>query len=135
MPILRNVLVVLFTCLLLFPVAEADDTGTVSIVGKNVDSSDSNTFGLMLVVADKTWKVFEPGGRSHFFKTKSGKYVSVPGTNTVFLCNTQDVTSCVKNKDSQAGNLSPLTPSSAKKGDHGSGFAEETGIAFSWEVQ
>jgi hypothetical protein len=135
MPLLRRVLVMLVACLVALPIAVADNTGTVSIVGKNVDTSDTGTFGLMLVLADSTWRVFEPGARSHFFKTKSGKYVSVAGTKTVFLCNTPDLTSCVKNKDSQAGNLSALTPSSAKQGDHGNGFAEETGIAFTWDVK
>ena len=48
----------------------ADDTGTVSMVGKNIDSSDSKTFGLLLVLADKTWREFEAGNATHFFKAR-----------------------------------------------------------------
>jgi hypothetical protein len=116
------------------PLATGDDTGTVSIVGKNVDSSDSKTFGLMLTLATKAWQEFEPGGATHFFKTKRGIYVYVPGTKTIYLCNTSDLGACIQTKDSQAGQLLPIDPSSAKKGDHGTGEAEETGISFSWSV-
>ena len=116
------------------PFATGDDTGSVSIVGKNVDSSDPKTFGLMLTPATKAWQEFEPGSSTHFFKTKRGVYVYVPGTKTAFLCNTTDLGACIKTKDSQAGQLLPIDPSSAKKGDHGTGEAEETGIAFSWNV-
>lgn len=116
------------------PFATGDDTGTISIVGKNVDSSDPKTFGLMLTPATKVWQEFEPGNATHFFKTKRGVYVYIPGTKTVFLCNTTDLGACIKTADSQAGQLLPIDPSSAKKGDHGTGEAEETGIAFSWSV-
>lgn len=116
------------------PLATGDDTGSVSIVGKNVDSSDPKTFGLMLTPATKAWQEFETGSATHFFKTKRGVYVYVPGTKTVFLCNTTDLGACIKTKDSQAGQLLPIDPSSAKKGDQGTGEAEETGIAFSWNV-
>jgi hypothetical protein len=115
--------------------ATGDDTGSVSIVGKNVDSSDPKTFGLMLTPATKAWQEFEPGSGTHFFKTKRGVYVYIPGTKTVFLCNTTDLGACIKIKDSQAGQMLPIDPSSAKKGDHGTGAAEETGIAFSWDVK
>jgi hypothetical protein len=114
--------------------ATGDDSGSVSIVGKNVDSGDPTTFGLMLTPATKAWQEFEPGSSTHFFKTKRGVYVYIPGTKTVFLCNTTDLGACVKTKDSQAGQLLPIDPSSAKKGDHGTGEAEEVGIAFSWNV-
>lgn len=113
----------------------ADDTGTVSIVGKNVDSSDTKAFGITLVLADKRWIETEPGSISHFFQTKKGKFVFVPGTNTVFLCKTETVLNCAQMTNAQAGQLIPINPSSAHKGDTGTGQAEETGISFKWEVK
>jgi len=126
-----SLLSILISCT---PLATGDDTGSVSIVGKNVDSSDPKAFGLLLTLASKAWQEFEPGSATHFFVTKRGIYVYVPGTKTVLLCNTTDLGACIKNKDSQAGQLLPIDPSSAKKGDHGTGEAEESGIAFSWNV-
>jgi len=113
----------------------ADNTGTLSIVGRNVDSTDAKTFGLTLVLASKTWTVAEPGNESHFFKTKKGGFIYVPGINTLFLCKKQDVLHCAQEPDSQAGQLIPLNPSSAKPGATGTGKVEETGIAFKWQVK
>lgn len=100
----------------------ADDTGTVSLIGKN--TSDPNTVGITLVLEGSNWNKAEPGNRSHFFTTKSGKYVSV--ANVVTLLD--------QNK-TRVGELSPLIPSKAKKGDAGNGTAFESGITFHWEVQ
>jgi hypothetical protein len=133
MSFLRSITIasILLSCASL---ATGDDTGTVSMVGKNVDSDDPKTFGLMLTPATKEWQEFEAGSAAHFFKTKHGVFVYIPGTKTVFLCNTTSLAACIKSKDSQAGQLLPIDPSSAKKGDHGTGKAEEVGIAFSWTV-
>jgi hypothetical protein len=113
-----------------------DDTGTVSLVGRNIDSSDTKTFGLLLVLADNTWQEFEPGYDTHFFKSKKGIYIYVGTSNTVYICRENTVGDCAAKPDSQAGQLIMTGgPSSAKKGDTGNGHAEESGIEFSWVVQ
>jgi len=104
----------------------ADSTGTVSMVGKNVDTSDSYTVGITLVIADKTWSKAEPGDRSHFFTTKRGIYVEI-APNVVVLRNADNT--------KRVGELDAIIPSQAKKGDKGQGKSDESGIAFTWEVQ
>ena len=76
----------------------------------------------MLVPGNKTWQEFEPGNAQDFFKTKKGVYVYINTSNTVFLCNTATVADCIRNKDSQAAQLTPMLPQ--KKGDHGNGYAD-----------
>jgi hypothetical protein len=102
-----------------------DNSGTVSIVGKNGDGSgDPKTFGLTLVVAGTTWSESEPGNDSHFFKTKKGRYVRI-----------NNVVSLLDSGKKEVGRLNNIVPESAKPSDHGNGYAEETGISFSWEVK
>ena len=106
--------------------ALADDTGTVSLVGRNDDTTDTKTFGLMLVVADHTWREFEPGNRNHYFVTKKGVWGEV-APNLIIL----------RNEDSskRVAEVTQLNTKNAKKGDKGPGKADETGITFHWEVQ
>jgi hypothetical protein len=110
---------------LLCIVRVADGTGTLSIVGKNVDQQDPKTLGLTLVLADHTWVESEAGNTNHYFTTKRGVYVQL-APNLVIL----------RNSDSsvRVGQLNPLTPANAKKGDKGNGQADETGTAFTWEI-
>jgi hypothetical protein len=122
----HSLLSLLAVALLLLAAGVADDTGTVSIVGKNDDTSDTKTFGLTLVLADKTWIESEPGSATHFFKTKKGVYVQV-APNLVILRD--------QGNNKRVGELSPLNPPTAKKGDKGRGKADEAGITFHWEIQ
>jgi hypothetical protein len=123
----------LFTALCAVALASSTTTAddTVSMVCTSVETTPRH-FGLMLVPADKTWQEFEPGNAQNFFKTKKGVYVYINTSNTVFICNTATVADCIRNKDSQAAQLTPMLPQ--KKGDHGNGYAEESGVAFSWVV-
>jgi hypothetical protein len=105
-------------------VVAADDTGTVSIVGKNQDTSDPKAFGLTLVIANTTWTVSEPGNAMHFFTTKRGSYVRI-----------NNVVSLLDGAKKEVGRLNNIVPESAKKGDTGNGRAEESGIVFQWEVK
>src|SRR5260370_25541799 len=83
-----------------------DETGTVSIVGRNkVDADDPKTFGLTLILADKTWRESEPGNNFHFFKAKKGIFFYVPDTNTFFLCLENTIADCVRKQKSQIGRL------------------------------
>lgn len=102
----------------------ADDTGTVSIVGKNKDTSDPKAFGLTLVIANTTWIESEPGNATHFFTTKRGSYVRI-----------NNVVSLLDGSKKEVGRLNNIVPDSAKKGDTGNGDAEESGIVFQWEVK
>ena len=103
----------------------ADDTGTVSIVGKNVDTTDPDTVGITLVLGTKKWTESEPGDRHHFFTTKGGIYIQV-APNLVILRD--------KDNTKRVGQLNPIEPDKAKKGDKGTGKSDESGIAFNWEV-
>ena len=103
----------------------ADNTGTVSIVGKNIDTSDAKTVGITLILASNKWTKAEPGNDNHFFTTKNGVYVQV-APNLVILRD--------QNNKTRIGQLNPLTPAGAKKGDRGTGKSDEAGIAFSWDV-
>lgn len=102
----------------------ADNTGTVSIVGKNEDTSDPKAFGLTLVIASTTWTESESGNATHFFSTKKGSYVRV-----------NNVVSLLDGAKKEVGRLNNIVPESAKKGDNGNGRAEESGIVFHWEVK
>jgi hypothetical protein len=106
--------------------AGADTTNTVSLVGRNVDTSDPNTVGITLSIATGTWSESEPGNRHHFFKTDKGKYFVV-APNLVILRD--------QNNTVRVGQLNPIQPQTAKKGDVGTGKSDETGVAFSWEVK
>ena len=120
----------------LFSAAWADDTGTVSVIGKESGApAGSHTFGIALDLKQKTWREFEPGNRQDFFKTKSGKYVAPATSNTVYLCKTDSLTACIQQADSQAGQLLPLAPDKAKKGEQGRGHAEETGKELEWHIE
>ena len=103
----------------------ADNTGTVSIVGKNIDTSDTKTVGITLILTGNKWTKAEPGNDNHFFTTRSGLYVQV-APNLVILRD--------GNNRTRVGQLNPLNPASAKKGDHGTGKSDEAGIAFTWDV-
>jgi hypothetical protein len=107
-------------------IALADSTGTVSIVGKNVDTTDPHTVGITLFVATTTWTESEPGNRHHFFSTSGGVYVKV-APNLVILRD--------KDNKTRVGQLNPIEPVTAKAGDTGTGKSDESGIAFTWEVK
>jgi hypothetical protein len=106
--------------------AFADNTGTVSIVGKNVDTSDPDTVGITLSLATKTWTESEPGNRHHYFNTNGGVYIKV-APNLVILRD--------KDNKTRVGQLNPIEPDNAKTGDTGTGKSDESGIAFTWEVK
>jgi hypothetical protein len=132
-----RLIIVIALVVALFPrTARPDDTGTVSIVGKNnSDASDPKTFGLTLILSKNTWTVAEPGNDTHFFKTKKGIYIYIHDMNKLFLCRENTVGDCARDQDSQVGNLTiTVDPSKAKKGDGGIGQALETGIIFNWKV-
>jgi hypothetical protein len=112
----------------------SDPTGTISIVGKNVDSSDPKTFGITLFLDSKTWRESETGNMSHFFTKKHGVYIAPAQTKTVYLCNTDTVLDCISKKDQQAGQLRNLVPNSVSSGAHGDGDASASGIEFNWSV-
>jgi hypothetical protein len=121
---------------ILLSMASKNDTGFVSIVGHEYGAgAGSHTFGITLDLNQKTWRESEPGNRQEFFKTKSGKYIAPATSNTVYLCKIESLVECIKQADSQAGQLLPLNPDTAKKGDKGRGHAEETGKELEWEVQ
>ncbi len=120
----RTVFAISTIALLVGTMSLADDTGTVSIVGRNVDSSDEKAFGLTLVLSNKTWTEAETGNATHFFKTKKGAYVQV-----------NNVVSLQDSNRKEVGRINNLVPESAKRGDNGQGHAEETGITFDWEVK
>jgi len=106
--------------------AFAENTGTVSIVGKNVDTTDPHTVGITLSLATKTWTESEPGNRHHYFNTGGGVYIEV-APNLVILRDQDNKT--------RVGQLNPIEPDTAKRGDTGSGKSDESGIAFTWEVK
>lgn len=120
----RLVLVPLLMAATLGSAVTADNIGTVSIVGKNEDSSDPKAFGLTLVKANITWTEAEPGNATHFFTTKKGSYVRV-----------NNVVSLLDGTKKEVGRLNNIVPESAKQGDNGNGRAEESGIVFHWEVK
>jgi len=102
-----------------------DDTGTVSIVGTNLDDpGDHKTLGLTLVLSNTTWIESEPGNDTHYFKTKRGTYVRV-----------NNVVSLLDNGKHEVGRLNNIVPESARRGDSGRGYAEEAGINFTWNVK
>ena len=111
---------------LVLSTALADETNAVSLVGRNDDSSDTKTFGLMLVTSDHTWREFETGNTKHYFVTKKGVWGQI-APNLIIL----------RNEDSskRVGELTRLVTANASKGDTGPGKADETGITFHWEVQ
>jgi hypothetical protein len=104
--------------------ASPDDAKSIAIVGKNVDASDGKTFRLVLVLSGHPWSVSEPGGGSHFFKTKTGTWLRV-----------DEVVNLLDARRRRVGRLDNLIPESAKPGQQGRGYAAETGIAFNWEVR
>jgi hypothetical protein len=120
----RVVMLVLATTLLFRIGSVADATGTVSIVGKNIDTTDGKACGLTLIIAGTTWTEAEAGNDVHFFKTKKGSYVRI-----------SNVVSLLDSNKKEVGRLNNIVPESAKQGDKGNGYAEETGISFSWEVK
>jgi hypothetical protein len=97
---------------------------TVSLVGKNVQTSDTKAVGILLVLNGQKWSKLESS--NHYFNTKSGVYKMI-AINVVILRDPTNTT--------RIGELDNLTPSAAKKGDTGTGGSDETGIAFTWEVQ
>jgi len=104
----------------------ADDTGTVSILGTHDFDDGTKTVGINLVLKDKTWSKSEPGNRMAFLKTARGRYQTLPSPNIVQLLDANG---------NIAGQIEPLVPATAKRGDHGNkGKSFETGVTFDWKV-
>jgi len=75
-------------------------------------------------MAGNKWTETEPGGASKVFTTKAGVWSRA--VNIVDM-NGPD-------GKSKIGQLHPLIPDSAKKGDTGRGESEELGVNFNWTV-
>jgi hypothetical protein len=123
---MKNRLVSFLLFVVMASAAVADDTGTVSLVGRNDDTSDTKTFGLMLVIADHTWREFETANATHYFVTKKGIWIEI-APNDIVLRDEKNT--------KRVGEVTQLNTAKAKRGDKGPGKAEETGITFHWEVQ
>jgi hypothetical protein len=123
---MRTFFFVIFMAVSLTTSAMPDDTGTVSLVGTNDDSTDTKTCGLMLVLADHKWQEFEPGNDNHYFTTKKGIWVQI-APNVIILRN--------QDNSKRVGEIDQLNSATAKKGDKGPAKSDEKPITFHWEVQ
>ena len=88
------------------------------------DIDPSHTVDIVLSVPDNKWTKTEPNGASNIFKTKSGVWMRAVNVTTLFA---NDATTKV-------GQLKPLDPAGAKKGDKGDGSSFETAVNFHWTV-
>jgi hypothetical protein len=103
---------------------KSNNTETVSILGRNLDTSDRKTVGITLNLNDQSWQKSEL--RDHYFRTPRGKYKVAPSTNIVTMHPPAGTT--------VVGQLLDLVPETVRPGDKGQGQAVETGISFNWEI-
>jgi hypothetical protein len=88
------------------------------------DTNPVNTVEIQLSVSDNKWAKSEPNGASNVFKTSKGVWMRASTITTLFA---NDATTRV-------GQLKPMDPAGAKKGDKGRGDSFETAVTFGWLV-
>jgi hypothetical protein len=97
---------------------------TVELLGTADDDVGRHTVSIQLIPNQLKWSKSEPGSASKIFKTVRGNY-GVTAPNYVYLND---------GRGTNVGELHPLVPGTAKKGDTGNGKAYETGRIFKWQV-
>ncbi len=107
------------------PVVKASG-GTVSMLCNGATDNDPKTVSITLVVNSMKWNAVED--QPHYFpKTHNGVY-RVTSPNDVFLFNSAGFTG------PRIGELRPIVPGQAKKGDIVNGTIDDSGSTLSCKV-